>query len=61
MNVFTLKDLSIGGNELISIGYKPGRLIGETLTRLLELVIDGKVENERSKLLSWANIWLKGD
>lgn len=58
---FTLKDLSIGGNELISIGYKPGRLIGETLTRLLELVIDGKVENERSKLLSWANIWLKGD
>lgn len=54
---FTLKDLSVGGNDLISIGYKPGRQIGITLTKLLELVIEGETENDKEVLLALAKEW----
>ena len=46
----TLKDLAIGGRELMALGYS-GPAIGQTLNRLLELVIDEQVENEKDALL----------
>ena len=36
----TLKDLAISGNDLIAEGMPPGRQIGETLSALLERVLD---------------------
>ena len=46
----TLKDLAIGGRELMALGYS-GPAIGQTLNHLLELVIDEQVENEKDALL----------
>ena len=51
---FSLKNLSINGNDLISLGYK-GKEIGKTLDFLLSLVIEGKAKNEKEKLLSLLN------
>lgn len=55
---FTVKDLSVGGKDLISIGYRPGCQIGETLKQLLELVINEEVENKKDELLELAKRWL---
>lgn len=49
---FSIKHLAIDGNDLISLGYK-GKKIGETLQKCLTAVIDGKVENEKDKLLKF--------
>ncbi len=51
---FTLKDLAVNGKDLIGIGFKQGRTIGITLDSLLQKVINGEIENERSVLLSEA-------
>lgn len=51
---FSLKDLAINGNDLIQIGYKPGRELGQCLNELLNKVIDGLVENHRGILLAEA-------
>lgn len=49
-----VSDLAIGGRDLMDMGYNQGRQIGETLDRLLALVIEGKVENTREALMAWA-------
>ena len=49
---FSIKHLSIDGNDLITLGYK-GKKIGETLEKCLNAVIDGKVENEKDKLIKY--------
>lgn len=51
---FSLKDLAINGNDLIQIGYKPGKEIGVMLNRLLEMVIDDTIKNEKEVLLDIA-------
>ena len=48
---FTLKDLAINGNDLIQLGYKPGKKIGTVLNQLLEMVIDDKIANDHKQLL----------
>lgn len=48
---FTLKDLAVNGNDLIQLGYRPGKKIGIVLNQLLEMVIDGTMENDKTKLL----------
>lgn len=50
---FTLKDLAVNGNDLIQLGYKPGKKIGMVLNQLLEMVIDGTMENDKAKLIDW--------
>ena len=47
---FSLKDLAINGNDLIQLGYKPGKKIGAVLNQLLEMVIDGIMENNKCQL-----------
>ncbi|MGN0182504.1 MAG: CCA tRNA nucleotidyltransferase [Candidatus Ornithomonoglobus sp.] len=44
-------DLKIDGNDLIKSGIKPGREIGRTLDRLLDMVMSGRLENDRDELL----------
>ncbi len=52
---FSLKDLAINGDDLIQLGYKPGKKIGTVLNQLLEMVIDGTMENSKDLLIQWAN------
>lgn len=47
----TVKDLAISGNDLIAEGMPPGRQIGETLSALLERVLDDPSLNTREILL----------
>lgn len=51
---FSLKDLAVNGKDLMSIGYKSGKELGNTLNNLLQLVIDGECPNEKEKLLQEA-------
>ncbi|MCR4434722.1 MAG: CCA tRNA nucleotidyltransferase [Clostridiales bacterium] len=46
-----LKDLAVDGNDLMSLGFKRGKEIGEMLDRLLELVIDNPELNSRDRLM----------
>ena len=46
----TLKDLAVNGNDLMERGYA-GKAIGETLKRLLDMVLEEQVENTRPALL----------
>lgn len=55
------KDLAIDGNDLIALGYVPGKAIGDCLNRLLEQVLDEAVENERNILLTAAQKMLRAD
>ena len=47
----SLKDLVISGNDLISLGIKPGKHMGLLLNELLEAVLDDPELNTKEKLL----------
>lgn len=51
---FTLKDLAVNGRDLTALGMN-GKAVGETLQTLLEAVMDGKAENDKSVLLNYLN------
>lgn len=57
---FSLKDLKINGNDLIELGFKPGKDIGRTLNFLLDLVIENKLANDSESLKDSALGILKG-
>jgi tRNA nucleotidyltransferase (CCA-adding enzyme) len=46
---FSIKDLKINGNHLISMGFK-GKEIGKILNTVLDLVINEKIKNEISEI-----------
>lgn len=48
----SLKDLAVTGSDLIAAGMKPGREIGQTLHKLLEVVLDEPECNRKEYLLS---------
>ena len=53
------RDLKLNGRDLmVSLGLAPGRVVGETLERLLELVTDDPALNEREALLAAARTLL---
>ena len=52
---FSRKDLAINGDDLIKIGFKPGKDIGLALNELLELVIRRPSWNEKEVLTIYAN------
>jgi len=56
---FTLKNLNVNGDDLISIGYNAGKEIGIMLNRLLELVINEKLNNTKEELLEFARVTIK--
>ncbi len=51
---FTLKDLNISGRDIMSLGVPEGKIVGEVLTHLLNMVIDGKIRNDRAELMAEA-------
>ena len=54
---FSLKTLAVDGSDLIALGIPEGKQIGESLSRLLDMVIDEKLPNDRECLLEYV---LKG-
>ena len=53
-----LKDLAVNGRDLLALGYAGPRL-GQTLQRLLELVLEEQLPNEKQALLAYAQQLLK--
>ncbi len=53
-----LSMLNVDGRDLINIGYKPGKELGRTLNRLLELVLKNPSLNKKSTLLAKAKEYL---
>lgn len=51
---YTLKQLAVNGQDVKSLGYK-GEQISQKLELLLNAVIDGKVENNKAKLMEYLN------
>jgi tRNA nucleotidyltransferase (CCA-adding enzyme) len=49
-----LRDLAIGGDDLIALGYRPGPAIGQTLQTLLDEVVHDPSLNTRPALLARA-------
>ncbi len=47
----SLKELSINGKDLISIGINPGRVMGDILKQLLDAVLEDPKLNEKEQLL----------
>jgi len=50
---FSLKDLAINGNDLIAIGYKQGKIIGQMLNEALQEVMNETILNEKEALLQF--------
>ena len=50
---FSLRDLAVSGDDLLALGIPKGPEIGKTLAFLLDAVIDGKAENEKTALLDY--------
>jgi len=48
---FSVKDLAISGKDLIDNGVPEGKVIGEKLNQILEMVLDGKIKNNRAELM----------
>jgi tRNA nucleotidyltransferase (CCA-adding enzyme) len=53
-NPHRLRDLAIGGDDLIVLGYEPGPALGRTLQTLLEEVVEQPSRNTREHLLERA-------
>ncbi len=49
----SVTELDVSGQDIMALGFK-GREIGDTLERLLQLVIDEKIENKKDILLGTA-------
>ena len=49
----SLRSLALKGDDLLTLGYKPGPTVGATLQTLLDLVIDGELPNEKDALLAY--------
>ena len=47
----SLKNLAVNGGDLIAVGMKPGKELGETLNKLLELVLEDPSCNKKEILL----------
>ncbi|MBQ5777559.1 MAG: HD domain-containing protein, partial [Oscillospiraceae bacterium] len=47
---FSLSDLAIDGNGVVELGVPRGREVGNLLSRLLDEVISGELENEKTAL-----------
>lgn len=53
---FQLKNLAVNGNDLMEIDIPQGREIGHTLNWLLDMVINGEVENDKNELLNLVHL-----
>lgn len=57
-HAFTVRDLAINGRDLMELGTRPGRKMGELLERLLDEVQEETLGNTREALLERAAVFL---
>lgn len=50
---FTIADLEIKGQDLLDMGMRQGRIIGETLQLVYDRVMDGVLDNNRPDLMNF--------
>ncbi|MGB5823998.1 MAG: CCA tRNA nucleotidyltransferase [Proteocatella sp.] len=48
---FSMKDLSINGSDIMELGIAEGKEIGIILKTILDMVIDGELENDRDAII----------
>lgn len=51
---FSLRDLAVGGDDILALGVPAGPQVGQLLRSLLEQVMEGRLENRREALLQAA-------
>lgn len=51
---FTLAQLKINGNDIMSMGVPKGKQVGKILNTLFCLVLDEEIENDTQQLIQWA-------
>lgn len=51
---YSLKQLTVNGDDLIEIGVPQGKEVGVLLNKLLDMIVNGNVENDRLALLNIA-------
>lgn len=51
---FKIKDLKINGNDIMNLGIPQGKQVGEILNRLLDLVLNDRVKNNKDDLTTAA-------
>ena len=51
-NCISIKSLAVNGSDLIAVGMQPGKAIGETLHRMLDMVLEDPSLNTKEYLLS---------
>ena len=49
--VYAVKDLEITGDDVISLGCRPGPEVGKVLDMLFEKYLSGEIMNNRDELL----------
>lgn len=57
----SIKELAVGGKDLLELGMKPGPALGGILQRMLERVLEDPEMNTRTCLLSLAETWMRDD
>lgn len=55
---FSIRDLAISGKDVMSLGVPEGKLVGETLTHILNMVIDGDIPNDAKTEINMARKYL---
>lgn len=56
---FSLRQLAIGGHDLMAASIPKGRMVGQTLAYLLEEVMEERLSNDRDALLAAAQSFLR--
>lgn len=56
---FSLKDLAINGDNIMFLGIQQGKMVGEILHHVLNLVINGDISNEADVLTEEAQRYIK--
>ncbi len=54
----TIKDLAIDGTDLLTLGIQPGKIVGQCINHLLNLVQDEVIANTKEELLDAAKQFL---
>lgn len=54
---YRLQDLKVNGQDLMALGFLPGKRLGDALQALLDAVIEGTCPNEKPELLQLAEAW----
>ena len=56
---FSMKDLAINGNDVMSLGIHQGKSVGKVLRHVLNKVINGELHNEKFELIQEAQRYIK--